>query len=245
MNDLTPEPYAISPSARKLAERYGVSPEVMEEIINDTRSRAEVRRTGTPNKVFEPVVQPVVVVPPPTPVAPVAAPTPVPHSGSVTTVVPVETHSDGSSKAESTLSALTVVLVILLILALIGLIYLWQSQREMTEKKPVVADTTHVQQPIPESVDTTHELVSQIDTAIPPAAAPKHTPKNLHRTVARNRRAAGNHFYTTSSMLGAQERLAELRASGNKGAYLETVNRGNSTYYRLHTGAAKARHRRR
>ncbi len=258
MNEFT-EPMTISPTARKLAERYGVSPEVMEEIISDTRSRTKIPRSAGPAVVNAPQTihtvheQPVaVLLTPPIVAASVAPPiapsvaepvAPVVIAPPIVTqpvVVPPTIVRPDDHRNDNALSAVTVILIILLILALIGLFYLWQTQHAQAPSRPV-ADTAQVIQPR----DTT-PMTLAIDTAkLPPPIANVQTVKPA-RHRARSRRAATSKSFFTSSGLAAQEHLADLRAQGNHKAYLETVNRGGNTFYRLHDGStAKKRSRRR
>ncbi len=224
MNEFS-EPMTISPTARKLAERYGVSPEVMEEIISDTRSRTEIPKPPTPlQQTVSTVPEAVGAIPTPAPVVAnyVAVPPP------VVAPVPIERKVE-----ESSMSPVTVILSILLILALVGLIYLWQEQHPNSSKLASL-DSARTTEP----ADTVHTVL-QVDTVTPQVLAPAQ-PVVHHRA---RKRAANHGSYFTSSPISAQEHLAELRASGNHRAYLETVNRKGITFYRLHTGPKpKKRH---
>jgi hypothetical protein len=242
----------ISPTARKLAERYGVSPEVMEEIISDTRSKTDIPRDATASttphisQTIHTVSEPVVAVGP-LPIAPqiqlappnlitpiVAQPVVIPPVVVPPTIVTApERHNDNA------LSTLTVLLIILLILALAGLIYLWQTQHTQVISHPV-ADTVRIAAPR----DTT-PMILGVDTAKVPPPFVENQAAQTRRVRARAKRAPVSKGYTTSSALAAQEHLAELRADGNRKAYLETVNRGGNTFYRLHNGEAPSRSKRR
>ena len=173
------EPMTISPTARKLAERYGVSPEVMEEIISDTRSRTDIPRPAaapvhTPQTIHtvheQPVAAPIPITPsvvaaepmvaPPVMAAPTVIQPPIvtqPVVAPPVVVPPTIVHTDGR-RDDNALSAVTVILIILLILALIGLFYLWQTQHTNSNTHSL-ADTVHLAAP----ADTT-PMVLPIDT---------------------------------------------------------------------------------
>jgi hypothetical protein len=212
----------ISPSAKKLADRYGVSPEVMEEIISDTRNQASARvEAGTLERVA-PVAPIIEKIQPTVPATPVVMPVVerVVTPGQNTVVV--------AGERDRGLSAGSVILGILLILAIVLLFYF----RPWSESTSIITRDSTAQahlSPPPDTLPAT--LPAMIDTVDHSKGAIPTVPAKHH---SRSHRRSTPRLYTTSSPIQAQERLAELRASGNSRAYLETVERNGNTYYRLH-----------
>jgi hypothetical protein len=220
----------ISPSAKKLADRYGVSPEVMEEIISDTRNQAsarveargEARGEASVRERVAPVVPLVEKVEPAVQTAVVTKPV------AEKVVTPGQNTVVVADERDRGLSAGSVILGILLILAIVLLFYFrpW-TETQQTGSKDSTAVAARIAPPdtLPATLPAMIDTVDHSKDAIPVAPAKHH--RRAHRK-------ATPRLYTTSSPIQAQERLAELRASGNSRAYLETVERNGNTYYRLH-----------
>jgi len=221
----------ISPTALKLAERYGIAPDVMEQIIRDTRAEAlgkQIPAMNAPPATRLNVPHPPGEVPnswweqhtiveEPKPVAPVIV-----EKNSET----VERKSDGVPLA-------AVALGIIGVLALIAVVFYFgkfpQGSKNESRVQTASIDTPPPAPPPPAPLDTMATPPKIASPGEPSATPAKMTAKHKVTT----RKAHASQPYVSSSSLSAEERLAELRADGDNSSQIVPVTKHGVTQYKI------------
>ncbi len=243
-------------TAQKLSARYGITPEAMQEIIEDSRPGGAVSKAGaeasvpaTPTEVRQVTDNNVTSNRDTT--GNIAEKNVVDRSVVEKSVVEKSMERETEHQSGG-MTATAVFLGILAILGIVALIHFWNfgghHDRQIiaihhdtvivhdaapAPKKDTVASVTPPAVPTPQVRDT-----------VPPPQPPKAHHKRAKPAKHKRAAAASSGGYTTSSNLLAQERLADLRAAGNRSAYIETTQGKGGPKYKVHSsGPKKKRHR--
>lgn len=226
----------IDPKTSQLAERYGIDPSRLQEIVD---------RVGTEQPVA-PAVQPAedpVRVEAVGSGANLRAEPNVRSAGSDLNELKRKRDRDAVSQREYTTKGNSAWLIALLLIASIAALIFASRGCDRGEAPPPPATTSTETGPDVPPVDTllTQQADMPADTAVTgltsgtgnaPAAPASSRPRSSRRT-SRAGSSNRNVVMSTTSSFSAQESLAELRANGEASAYIETITRKGTTVYRV------------
>ncbi|MEO6940973.1 MAG: hypothetical protein ABI444_12680 [Candidatus Kapaibacterium sp.] len=254
-------------TAQKLSARYGITPEAMQEIIEDSRPGGAISKAGAESSL------------------PPAGATEVRQvtennvtgnrdaSGKVSEKNPVDKSAVDKSVTDRSvveksvveksmeretehqsggMTATAVFLGILAILGIVALIHFWNFGGHHDRQIIAIHHDTvivHDAAPAPKK-DTVAPVppppvpTPPVRDTVPPPPHPKAHHKRAKPAKHKHAAAASSGGYSTSSNLLAQERLADLRAAGNRSAYIETTQGKGGPKYKVHSsGPKKKKHR--
>jgi len=154
------------------------------------------------------------------------------------------------------LSPLAVILGVIGILAIVGLIWYFSHLTRSTKPQPAAVPSVKDSSLVSSdslaksdslNADSLESLASQPPPATEPAqpkakaARPKTAKAKSSRPAKPRGRASNAPYLITTSSLTAQEQLAEMRAEGNRTAWIEAVEKNGIVTYKLHKTPRKAK----
>lgn len=199
-----------SSEVETLAAKYGVSPDVIADLIG-----SKIDRNSIP-----PVAEPLR-----------------PVTKSIKGEAYKKAIDEGFSpkdtqfvKKNQGFSAWTLIIAILLIVALVALL------KGCPEKSnaPKIADTVAAIIPLPRADTIMQQRTDTAMEALPAIAAPTPSKAKPARATHRSSRSITRPAMTTTSSYQAQQRLATMRAEGNSAARIKTTRRHGETVYQVY-----------